>query len=221
VTPPRPVLEQTLDLFPTPVTQFSVDDPDLVAALRAGVDAVLAAEPETPKDRIGGQGYFEWQSRTDLQHEAPFTALAEVVADAAAATLDALGHVPTELHLTELWANVSESGGSHAAHGHPNSFLSAVFFLEVPDGAGVLQFVDPRPQAQVFSLEVARPSLRNARLVAVEPKASRLVLFPSWLTHRVDVTSGAGRRVSLAANLLPVGTVGRPTMGYRLAVPDR
>jgi uncharacterized protein (TIGR02466 family) len=185
------------------------------------VAALREAEPQAPTDRVGGQGYFQWQSRTDLQDEEPFRELAEVVVDAARAALDGLGHVPTELLLTECWANVSEAGGSHAAHGHPNSFLSAVYFLEVPDGAGVLQFVDPRPQAQVFSLEVAQPSLRNARLVAVEPKASRLVVFPSWLTHRVDVTQGEGRRVTLAANLLPVGRVGRPTMGYRLAAPDR
>ena len=218
---PRPALEQVLDLFPTPVAQFSLDRPDLDARLAPAVDALRDAEPETPRDRVGGQGYFEWQSRTDLQHEPPFDELAAVVAEAAHATLEALGHAPVELHLTELWANVGEAGGSHAAHAHPNSFLSAVYFLEVPDGAGILQFVDPRPQAQVFSLEVERPSLRNARLVAVEPKPSRLVIFPSWLTHRVDVTRGADRRVTLAANLLPIGAVGRPTMGYRLAAPDR
>lgn len=214
-------LEQTMDLFPTPVVQFSLERPDLDADLSAAVERLQASEPQTPKDRVGGQGYFEWQSRTDLQGEAPFSVLADVVLGAADEALTSLGHVPTRLHLTELWANVGEGGGSHAAHGHPNSFLSAVYFLEVPDGSGALQFVDPRPQAQVFSLEVATPSLRNARLVAVEPAPSRLVVFPSWLTHRVEVNRGEGRRVSLAANLLPVGTVGRPTMGYRLEPPAR
>lgn len=221
MTHPRPVLEQTLDLFPTSVTQFSVAEPALDDALIAAVGGLRGDEPETAKERIGGQGYFEWQSRTDLQHEEPFATLARILTDAATATLEALGHVATRLHLTECWANVSESGGSHAAHAHPNSFLSAVYFLAVPAGAGVLQFVDPRPQAQVFSLEVARPSLRNARLVAVEPKASRLVVFPSWLTHRVDVSTGAGRRITVAANFMPVGSVGRPTMGYDLSPPDR
>ena len=219
MTHPSPVLEQTLDLFPTPVVQYSLFDPDLDEAVLAAVERLQAAEPETAKDRVGGQGYFEWQSRTDLQEEAPFSALADVLTAAAASTIEALGHVATRLHLTECWANVSASGGSHAAHAHPNSFLSAVYFLAVPPGAGVLQFVDPRPQAQVFSLEVERPSLRNARLVAIEPKASRLVVFPSWLTHRVDVSEGEGHRVTIAANFMPVGTVGRPTMGYLLEPP--
>jgi uncharacterized protein (TIGR02466 family) len=220
---PRPVLEQTLDLFPTAVLQFSREDDGLDERLRSAVEELSTAEADGPKDRIGGQGYFEWQSRTDLQASAPFDRLADVLAEAADAYLDALGLVPTRLHLTELWANISRSGGSHAAHAHPNSFLSAVYFLTVPPGAGALQFVDPRPQAQVLSVEVRAPSLRNARLVGVEPKAGRLVVFPSWLTHRVDVTAaGDGEaRVTLAANLMAVGTVGRPTMGYALEPPAR
>lgn len=216
-------LEQTLDLFPTPVTQFSVDGgDDLDARLRQAVATLRAEEAQGPRDRVGGQGYFEWQSRTDLHEQGPFDELAAWFTDAAAATLEALGHIPTRLHLTECWANVSEAGGSHAAHAHPNSFLSAVYFLTVPDGAGSLQFVDPRPQAQVLSVEVARPSLRNARLVSVEPKEGRLVVFPSWLTHRVDVTAAAGpARVTIAANFMAVGRVGRPTMGYDLEPPGR
>jgi uncharacterized protein (TIGR02466 family) len=221
VTDHRPQLEQTLDLFPTPVSQFSLDDPELDERLVVAVEALEAEASPASGDRLGGQGYFEWQSRADLQGEAPFADLAARLLAAAEATVESLGHVDTRLHLTECWANVSEAGGSHAAHAHPNSFLSAVYFVAVPEGAGALQFVDPRPQAQVFSLEVARPSLRNARLVSVEPKASRLVVFPSWLTHRVDVSAATGRRITVAANFMPVGPVGRPTMGYVLEPPVR
>jgi len=36
----------------------------------------------------------------------------------------------------------------------------------------------------------------------VEPKEGRLVLFPSWLTHRVSVNRTDEERISIAFNLV-------------------
>ena len=139
---------------------------------------------------------------------------------AAEATVESLGHVATRLHLTECWANVSEAGGSHAAHAHPNSFLSAVYFLAVPpEGAGALQFVDPRPRPRSSASRWPGPACATPVWCRSSPRHPGLVVFPSWLTHRVDVSAVAGRRITVAANFMPVGPVGRPTMALRPGAP--
>ncbi len=38
----------------------------------------------------------------------------------------------------------------HRLHSHRNNFLSGVYYVRVPPGAGSINFYDPRPQAGVI-----------------------------------------------------------------------
>ena len=210
---------QVLDLFPTPVVQCVVHDhAELDREVTNAVLALRDAEAERPTDRLAGDSYFDWQSRNDLQHNEPFDRVAGALTGAARLAVEEIGWEPVDLHLTECWANVAEAGGAHAAHTHPNSFLSGVYFVTAPEGVGSLQFLDPRPQARTFHVETIRPSVRNAHVLNLEPEPGRVVIFPSWLAHRVAPTAptAPGPRITVAANFMPIGPVGRPTMHYRL-----
>jgi uncharacterized protein (TIGR02466 family) len=102
------------------------------------------------------------------------------------------------------WGTVLEAGGYQTAHMHPLGWLSGVYYVEIPDGlpaemtatgAGALEF--GAPPARV-SAAASHPLRR------VEPRAGRLVLFPSYLYHRTLPFAGAGRRISLAFDVMPL-----------------
>lgn len=102
------------------------------------------------------------------------------------------------------WGTVLEAGGYQTAHLHPLGWLSGVYYVECPDGlpagravtgAGALEFGSP-PQGAWAA--VPHPHRR------VEPRPGRLVLFPSYFYHRTLPFAGAGRRISLAFDVMPL-----------------
>ena len=100
-----------------------------------------------------------------------------------------------------LWSvSLQQGGGRHVSHVHHKGWLSSACHIALPDGVtgsttreGWLNFGQPG---------VATKPLLEAEHF-VEPKAGHLVLFPSYMWHGVEPFSGAGRRLTVAFDLLP------------------
>ena len=60
---------------------------------------------------------------------------------------------------------------------------------------GAISFVNG-PMGQGFDLE-----LRPTKVVSIEPKVGRMVIFPSWLNHMVYPFRCEGERRSLSGNI--------------------
>ncbi|MBV9930043.1 MAG: 2OG-Fe(II) oxygenase family protein [Alphaproteobacteria bacterium] len=190
--------------FATPILVDRLADAAAInAALAPLVMARRGADPGLTRSNVGS-----WHSGTDLLQwaaEAVRPAVARAVALADANTRD-LEARPGERRgwLLEAWANVTEAGGSNAAHHHGGCYWSAVYYVQIdPEAAGgELFFEDPRGPR----LDMHAPSLRfrdagGEQLVSMRPEAGTLVLFPSWLVHRVAPWQGREPRISIAINL--------------------
>ena len=113
-----------------------------------------------------------------------------------------------DISITSLWFNVSRPGYSHKNHVHPNNILSAVYYLRGDAEAGDLVFDDPRPQANVLLPDVTESTEFNAHAFRVTPKPGQLIMFPSWLAHRVAVNRGKVERISISYNVMLRGDYG-------------
>lgn len=105
------------------------------------------------------------------------------------------------MHL-EGWGMVYRHGDSAKPHVHPNSHVSGVYYIDPGTDApgrpnsGALSFLDPRNRPGMFHTE----AWKNADTFTLTPKASLLVLFPSWLYHYAHPYSGEGERLAIAFN---------------------
>ena len=90
----------------------------------------------------------------------------------------------------QAWATVHEAGVSHLAHCHPDSVVSGVYYVKVPQGAGSIVFDDPRGPLPPFDTKMT-----------IKPTLGDLILFPSWLIHQVSQTAGDEPRISIAFNI--------------------
>lgn len=105
------------------------------------------------------------------------------------------------LAMTDCWANLMSAGTVHSLHLHPGSVISGTYYVEVPKGAGVLKFEDPRLAAQM-----AAPPRRSAApeafqsFVSVPACDGDIVLFESWLRHEVPPARFSGERISISFN---------------------
>ena len=85
------------------------------------------------------------------------------------------------------WSVRFDGAGVHASHHHPQGWLSAVFYVSVPQrlaGEEGRLVLGEGPS----DLATGVPALR-----LVEPRPGRLVIFPSWMWHATRPFSGSER----------------------------
>eukprot|EP00943_MAST-04B_sp_MAST-4B-sp1_P005023 g5023.t1 len=85
------------------------------------------------------------------------------------------------------WVTVHNGCMNHLEHDHPESSFSAVYYVQVPEGAGGILIVDPRAK---FNEDIK-----------LNPREGEFIMFPGWLRHEVLPTHGCKKpRISIAWN---------------------
>lgn len=112
---------------------------------------------------------------------------------------DSVGYNGPLLKLDTSWFNVSGRGGYHSDHVHPNCRISGVYYYQTNGNDGNIRFRDPNPYS-VFGNWPFDGIERT--FVSYAPKVGRVVMFPSWLSHRVAVNQTDDTRISIAFNFI-------------------
>jgi len=63
-------------------------------------------------------------------------------------------------------------------------------------------------------LNIVNPNIVNSNLSYITPSTNSLVLFPSYLSHRIAEHQSKKIRRSLAFNIVPVGSYGEYDSSY-------
>jgi uncharacterized protein (TIGR02466 family) len=104
----------------------------------------------------------------------------------------------------EGWINVNRAGDHNVLHCHPGCFLSATYYVKVPPAmkGGQIVFRDPRgPAVAMYETPgIDLPWVGSGTGIPFVPATGHLLLFPSWLEHRVERFEGPGERISIAFN---------------------
>lgn len=112
----------------------------------------------------------------------------------------------TRLQLVNMWANVNSKNSYNVTHHHPNSTFSGVYYVKVPKPESKIWFLDPRTQSKMMPIErdgefiEDKPDFWDA--VFFTPREGMLILFPSYLDHRVDANLADEDRISISFNFI-------------------
>jgi uncharacterized protein (TIGR02466 family) len=155
-------------------------------------------------DQNGYQGYTSFDSIFDLSAQAPvFAELMDVLDNqivifASLAEMDLRGQKPKA---QRSWVNILRPGGSHGGHIHRHSSFSGTLYISVPDGAGALQFEDPR-LTQMMHAPLRNKTAREPRqpFAKIAPARGSLLIWESWLRHEVLVNRSDDLRISISFN---------------------
>jgi len=165
-----------LPLFPTPLFARLLDEAHLAQVTEA-LAPLMNAEHER-----------SLRSRPDLDQNAAFKPLCRWTEAMAADAMRNLKAETTELDVVVLQAHRLTPGGNLPLSVHPNAYFTALCLLQGPDGQ--LHFYDPRPQAlQLAPPQQAKSALARAQAITRLPRG-RMLLFPSWLMHSLQVAAG-------------------------------
>ena len=111
-----------------------------------------------------------------------------------------------KLYITQSWLNYTEPGQFHHKHAHPNSFVSGVFYVNADATKDKIYFY--QDGYQQIKLQPTDWNVWNSESWWFEAGTGILYLFPSSLTHMVEVVTAAETRISLSFNTFLKGTIG-------------
>jgi uncharacterized protein (TIGR02466 family) len=110
----------------------------------------------------------------------------------------------TELRqvLTEAWVNINGRGHFNYSHDHPGSLFSGVYYVKGGADKGELEFKTPIT-AHTYTISDNMVGAFNAftgHAMVIPPVTGDLLIFPSWLLHRVNMSRSDEDRISIAFN---------------------
>lgn len=99
------------------------------------------------------------------------------------------------------WININNSNDFNSTHTHPNSIVSGVYYVSVPENSGQLVFTRPSDLTSWFYSSYSKEfNDISKNFVIHTPVEKELVLFPSWLPHCVTENNSDSERISISFN---------------------
>jgi uncharacterized protein (TIGR02466 family) len=110
-------------------------------------------------------------------------------------------------YITQSWLNYTETNQYHHRHGHSNSIISGVFYINCNEEFDKIKFFKDDDYKSIF-IEKKNWNSYNSDTWWFSVKTGDIILFPSSLTHSVETKQGNNTRISLAFNVFIKGTIG-------------
>ena len=113
-----------------------------------------------------------------------------------------------ELYVTQSWLNYTKENQYHHQHSHPNSIISGVFYFDCNKENDKIKFLNTDYQQISPEINDSKFNLWNSTSWWFPVETGQLIMFPSYIDHKVDNKKGNNTRISLAFNTFYKGSVG-------------
>tara|TARA_R110002012_G_scaffold249498_1_gene427087 strand:+ start:1487 stop:2077 length:591 start_codon:yes stop_codon:yes gene_type:complete len=187
--------------FATPVYIKDVGTPEYNQYLEEKIISWSKQDKGLIKTNVNG-----WHSTTDMHEKPEYKHLVEelYIAQEEIYKDECLDNSP---HLGNMWCNINYKGGFNKAHIHPNSLWSGVYYVKTPKNCGTLKIEDPKSSS--LMVRPRKTTQQEPQYlwteVHFEAQAGRLIMFPSWLNHMVEINQSEEPRISISFNFLQQG----------------
>lgn len=189
---------EILPLFPTCVWKLQLKPQDaerINDKIKKKLDELTVDRPRLSSGKM-------WQTEQRLHSLDEFEELTTLIHETVKGVLDFLQVVYDSFEITGCWANISATGARHNAHGHPNNYLSGVYYVQTQKGANTITFDDPRPQNYIMLPHFRKFTAENSRSVTLDVQDGTLLVFPAWFLHSVDHNRSEKERISVSFNIM-------------------
>ncbi len=111
-----------------------------------------------------------------------------------------------DAHIIESWYHVTQNGGYHDVHSHPNCSWCGIYYLSPGDSkekgnGGLNRFYDPRVNAEHYA-DPGTAYLGGQGIWDFTPTEGQIIIFPSYLKHSALPYFGDTDRVVIAFNCI-------------------
>jgi uncharacterized protein (TIGR02466 family) len=117
-----------------------------------------------------------------------------------------------EFAITQSWLSIKKSNQQHIMHSHANSIVSGVFYFNNVEDASGLTFMKNRTATDTWSMSpLVNPNVNNQfsfNEITLKVENHMVVMFPSYIAHKVTENKTDKPRYSIAFNAVPKYALG-------------
>lgn len=110
-----------------------------------------------------------------------------------------------EPYITQSWLNYTKENEFHHRHEHPNSIVSGVLYVNADKNDQIIFYNNVYQQIR---FKIKNYNIYNGDAWHLPVETYKVILFPSSLSHGVEIKKGKNTRISLAFNTFVKGTIG-------------
>lgn len=112
--------------------------------------------------------------------------------------------IKKQIQVTAMWLNVNGPNSYNVSHRHPGSDLAGVLWIKQTPESGRFVFDNLDARDEMLTLNINHQYLREKNMIpeiVPEYKDGTMIIFPSMLTHRVEINETNEDRISISFNL--------------------
>jgi uncharacterized protein (TIGR02466 family) len=182
--------------FPTAIASFKIAE---LAEQMLPVAKKYLADP----DMLTNQwGYKNTYGNAIIENSEEIKPYIEFITVKGKEFLEHLGYDSDKINFsTEVFVSEMFEGDLHGLHCHPNSLLSGLLYLQVPEGSSSIVFDDPRSFRDHIDLPKKGSTVNNWSKMHFVPETGLMLMWESWLKHEVPRTNNIDGRITMVFNL--------------------
>ena len=193
---------EILKFFPQPIFKYKVQDYKQVNAQLSDYIYNLKRENEKGLDRTNVNGWhsqnFNLKDKKSIQYKF-LISMKEYIFD----VFNNYGWDidPKKIVCTEMWAIINKKDSFNLIHTHPNSYLSAAYYVKAPENCGKFLVENPNSVSNHSYPKIYKETEFNANIRGLNVKEGDLLFFPSYLPHKVGKNQSEEDRVVISFNI--------------------
>jgi len=116
--------------------------------------------------------------------------------------------ITNKFEITNSWATRNPTGTFHTAHMHGNSIFSGIYYVDAESGDLELTFEPPYSKNFKFEYSIKEFNIFNSTCWNLKASPGLVVIFPSYITHRVSINQHSTDRRMIGFNTFVSGQFG-------------
>jgi len=194
---------QTNFLFPCPVFKFDFEDAHTSKDIFVGkIKEIEKSDTADISQKYSQGSYTSFYNKESIFTEPIFSKLAQFIKNSVQESHKFCG-LDGELEFTRSWANINRKYSYHEQHHHCPNIWSGVYYVQATDNDATISFINsnlinsswPYKAKKVYHTEL------NSTQTICKVQSGMLLVFPSYLNHKVDQHMSDNERISIAFNM--------------------
>ena len=105
------------------------------------------------------------------------------------------------IRITQMWAIINKKDDFNVIHTHPNTYLSAAYYVKAPKNCGKFIVENPNIAKRHSFPPIAQRNELNLVLNGLDINEGDLLLFPAYLPHKVAKNESDEDRIVISFNV--------------------
>ena len=189
--------------FATPIYYNDIDNDTCIAAKEEIINAYNTLEELNILTNYSGTSSLSFSTDIkDVIDHFNMVNTRKLVISECSSYLNFIGISFNEIEMIDNWVigyKGNEFQGEHD-HGYIHNYISGIFYAETAPGSSPIIFSHPNPYNQ--HITISNSNTQYAASIVYKVTENRVLIFPSYLRHRVPGSSKLdGRRLALVFNV--------------------